>query len=275
MLQTALYLFICLFIYLFSKRLRRSTCGSPAVSCGTITCVLLFIHVPAEEAPPTPSHTSMLLFIHLFLDLKQLDGTLACRHFSSLRSSSLPVLRTLWSFHLLIIGGVFASVHDGDGTRSRRSRKSRDSKCLLCDASPHCDSLASNPLKRLTIDDAFLPSCRCPPQCTSSGLLPVPFNNTSLSLSLSVPAGNTLCKSGSIAVFGNVVYSGLLNDHLWHLGVPLFTRLVGAAASAGGRGRGRAVTGGAGLAQRPQRNVENDDFYLWIRRPRAASVVNK
>uniref|UniRef100_A0A4W6CN11 Uncharacterized protein n=1 Tax=Lates calcarifer TaxID=8187 RepID=A0A4W6CN11_LATCA len=42
-------------------------------------------------------------------------------------------------------------------------------------------------------------------------------------------AGNTLCKSGSIAVFGNVVYSGLLNDHLWHLGVPLFTRLVRAA----------------------------------------------
>ncbi|KAF3845928.1 hypothetical protein F7725_003006 [Dissostichus mawsoni] len=39
--------------------------------------------------------------------------------------------------------------------------------------------------------------------------------------------GNTLCKSGNIAVFGNVVYSGLLNDHLWHLGVPLFTRLVG------------------------------------------------
>ncbi|XP_071241797.1 RNA binding protein fox-1 homolog 3-like isoform X4 [Salvelinus alpinus] len=37
--------------------------------------------------------------------------------------------------------------------------------------------------------------------------------------------GNTLCKSGSIAVFGNVVYSGLLNEHLWHLGVPLFTRL--------------------------------------------------
>lgn len=46
---------------------------------------------------------------------------------------------------------------------------------------------------------------------------------------LCVPAGNTLCKSGSIAVFGNVVYSGLLNDHLWHLGVPLFTRLVRAA----------------------------------------------
>lgn len=48
-------------------------------------------------------------------------------------------------------------------------------------------------------------------------------------VSLCPPAGNTLCKSGSIAVFGNVVYSGLLNDHLWHLGVPLFTRLVRAA----------------------------------------------
>uniref|UniRef100_A0A8D3CLX1 RNA binding fox-1 homolog 3 n=1 Tax=Scophthalmus maximus TaxID=52904 RepID=A0A8D3CLX1_SCOMX len=46
--------------------------------------------------------------------------------------------------------------------------------------------------------------------------------------SVSIPSKtnrNTLCKSGSIAVFGNVVYSGLLNDHLWHLGVPLFTRL--------------------------------------------------
>lgn len=48
-------------------------------------------------------------------------------------------------------------------------------------------------------------------------------------LSVCVPVGNTLCKSGSIAVFGNVVYSGLLNEHLWHLGVPLFTRLVRAA----------------------------------------------
>ncbi|XP_053707021.1 RNA binding protein fox-1 homolog 3-like isoform X3 [Synchiropus splendidus] len=38
-------------------------------------------------------------------------------------------------------------------------------------------------------------------------------------------AGNTLCKSGSFAVLGNVVYSGLINDHLWHLGVPIFTRL--------------------------------------------------
>ena len=48
---------------------------------------------------------------------------------------------------------------------------------------------------------------------------------------LCFPAGNTLCKSGNIAVFGNVVYSGLLNDHLWHLGVPLFTRLVRAAGT--------------------------------------------
>ncbi|KAF6737334.1 hypothetical protein FQA47_016100 [Oryzias melastigma] len=47
------------------------------------------------------------------------------------------------------------------------------------------------------------------------------------------PAGNTLCKSGSIAVFGNVVYSGLLNDHLWHLGVPLFTRLEAVWAPVG------------------------------------------
>uniref|UniRef100_A0A8B9HHK3 RNA binding protein fox-1 homolog n=1 Tax=Astyanax mexicanus TaxID=7994 RepID=A0A8B9HHK3_ASTMX len=37
--------------------------------------------------------------------------------------------------------------------------------------------------------------------------------------------GNGLCKSGSIALFGNVVYSGLLNDHFWHFGVPLVTRL--------------------------------------------------
>ncbi|KAL7869357.1 hypothetical protein AOLI_G00133450 [Acnodon oligacanthus] len=38
--------------------------------------------------------------------------------------------------------------------------------------------------------------------------------------------GNGLCKSGSIALFGNVVYSGLLNDHFWHFGVPLVTRLI-------------------------------------------------
>uniref|UniRef100_A0AAV2KEZ8 Uncharacterized protein n=1 Tax=Knipowitschia caucasica TaxID=637954 RepID=A0AAV2KEZ8_KNICA len=49
--------------------------------------------------------------------------------------------------------------------------------------------------------------------------------------SLLLFAGNTLCKSGSIAVFGNVVYSGLLNEHLWHLGVPLFTRLVRTTAT--------------------------------------------
>lgn len=58
----------------------------------------------------------------------------------------------------------------------------------------------------------------------SSSLLP-----PSDSASPSLPSGNTLCKSGSTAVFGNVVYSGLLNDHLWHLGVPLFTRLVSPA----------------------------------------------
>lgn len=38
--------------------------------------------------------------------------------------------------------------------------------------------------------------------------------------------GNGLCKTGNIALFGNVVYSGLLNDHFWHFGVPLVTRLV-------------------------------------------------
>lgn len=67
-----------------------------------------------------------------------------------------------------------------------------------------------------------------PPVSCCSRLLPVRLNNAHPCF-LCVPAGNTLCKSGSIAVFGNVVYSGLLNDHLWHLGVPLFTRLVRAA----------------------------------------------
>ncbi|KAK3529625.1 hypothetical protein QTP70_032043, partial [Hemibagrus guttatus] len=38
--------------------------------------------------------------------------------------------------------------------------------------------------------------------------------------------GNGLCKTGNIALFGNVVYSGLLNDHFWHFGVPLVTRLL-------------------------------------------------
>ncbi|TNN41552.1 hypothetical protein EYF80_048266 [Liparis tanakae] len=37
--------------------------------------------------------------------------------------------------------------------------------------------------------------------------------------------GSGLCKPGTIALFGNVVYSGLLNEHFWHLGVPLVTRL--------------------------------------------------
>nr|XP_055031574.1 RNA binding protein fox-1 homolog 3 isoform X4 [Misgurnus anguillicaudatus] len=40
-----------------------------------------------------------------------------------------------------------------------------------------------------------------------------------------IKPGNGLCKTGSIALFGNVVYSGLLNDHFWHFGVPLVTRL--------------------------------------------------
>lgn len=38
--------------------------------------------------------------------------------------------------------------------------------------------------------------------------------------------GSGLCKPGTIALFGNVVYSELLNEHLWHFGLPLITRLV-------------------------------------------------
>ncbi|XP_071249933.1 RNA binding protein fox-1 homolog 3-like isoform X2 [Salvelinus alpinus] len=38
--------------------------------------------------------------------------------------------------------------------------------------------------------------------------------------------GTGLCKQqGTIALFGNVVYSGLLNEHIWHFGVPIVTRL--------------------------------------------------
>ncbi|KAM8730084.1 RNA binding protein fox-1 homolog 3-like isoform 4-T9 [Acanthopagrus schlegelii] len=37
--------------------------------------------------------------------------------------------------------------------------------------------------------------------------------------------GSGLCKPGTIALFGNVVCSGLLNEHFWHFGVPLITRL--------------------------------------------------
>ncbi|XP_064179167.1 RNA binding protein fox-1 homolog 3 isoform X2 [Anguilla rostrata] len=44
--------------------------------------------------------------------------------------------------------------------------------------------------------------------------------------------GNGLCKSGTIALFGNVVYSGLLNEHFWHFGVPLVTRLGNQEATA-------------------------------------------
>ncbi|XP_057681667.1 RNA binding protein fox-1 homolog 3 isoform X6 [Corythoichthys intestinalis] len=34
-----------------------------------------------------------------------------------------------------------------------------------------------------------------------------------------------LCKPGTIPLFGNVLYSGLFNDHFWHFGLPLVTRL--------------------------------------------------
>ncbi|XP_044034249.1 RNA binding protein fox-1 homolog 3 isoform X8 [Siniperca chuatsi] len=37
--------------------------------------------------------------------------------------------------------------------------------------------------------------------------------------------GSGLFKPGTIALFGNVVYSGLFNEHFWHFGVPLVTRL--------------------------------------------------
>ncbi|XP_076743262.1 RNA binding protein fox-1 homolog 3 isoform X5 [Maylandia zebra] len=37
--------------------------------------------------------------------------------------------------------------------------------------------------------------------------------------------GSGLCKPGTIALFGNVVYSDLLNEHLWHFGLPVITRL--------------------------------------------------
>ncbi|XP_036816362.1 RNA binding protein fox-1 homolog 3 isoform X2 [Oncorhynchus mykiss] len=38
--------------------------------------------------------------------------------------------------------------------------------------------------------------------------------------------GTGLCKQqGTIALFGNVVYSGLLNEHIWHFGIPIVTRL--------------------------------------------------
>ncbi|KAM9773633.1 RNA binding protein fox-1 homolog 3-like isoform 3-T4 [Syngnathus typhle] len=32
-------------------------------------------------------------------------------------------------------------------------------------------------------------------------------------------------KAGPVTLFGNVLYSGLFNEHFWHLGVPLVTRL--------------------------------------------------
>ncbi|XP_057214060.1 RNA binding protein fox-1 homolog 3 isoform X2 [Triplophysa rosa] len=70
------------------------------------------------------------------------------------------------------------------------------------------------------------PSSDCP-------LLPTELDTTPVrpQLYMETPSwaetkpGNGLCKTGSIALFGNVVYSGLLNDHFWHFGVPLVTRL--------------------------------------------------
>ncbi|XP_061666142.1 RNA binding protein fox-1 homolog 3 [Syngnathoides biaculeatus] len=37
--------------------------------------------------------------------------------------------------------------------------------------------------------------------------------------------GSGLCKPGNITLLGNVVYSGLFNEHFWHFGLPLVTRL--------------------------------------------------
>ncbi|KAL4648129.1 hypothetical protein GN956_G8341 [Arapaima gigas] len=52
------------------------------------------------------------------------------------------------------------------------------------------------------------------------------MHETSPPVRIETKPGNGLCKSGTI-----VVYSGLLNDHFWHFGVPLVTRLVLAAVA--------------------------------------------
>ncbi|XP_074476582.1 RNA binding protein fox-1 homolog 3 isoform X9 [Sebastes fasciatus] len=44
--------------------------------------------------------------------------------------------------------------------------------------------------------------------------------------------GSGLCKPGTIALFGNVVSNGLLNEHFWHIGFPLVTRLGNQEATA-------------------------------------------
>ncbi|XP_064789793.1 RNA binding protein fox-1 homolog 3-like isoform X2 [Oncorhynchus masou masou] len=47
-----------------------------------------------------------------------------------------------------------------------------------------------------------------------------------ISISIETKPGTGLCKQqGTIALFGNVVYSGLLNEHIWHFGIPIVTRL--------------------------------------------------
>ncbi|CAJ1075566.1 RNA binding protein fox-1 homolog 3-like isoform X4 [Xyrichtys novacula] len=104
-----------------------------------------------------------------------------------------------WEIHLMVCPPLFAVVSDG-GTGCR---------------APHpCAPSA-------TTTDSSVPVAAAASRVTQ-------LQPDRLYLYMETPswAGNTLCKSGSIAVFGNVVYSGLLNDHLWHLGVPLFTRLL-------------------------------------------------
>ncbi|XP_055360727.1 RNA binding protein fox-1 homolog 3 isoform X4 [Betta splendens] len=55
--------------------------------------------------------------------------------------------------------------------------------------------------------------------------LSAPWLQTTHAAVTETKPGSSLCKPGTIALFGNVVYSGLLNDHFWHLGFPLVTRL--------------------------------------------------
>ncbi|CAK6971280.1 RNA binding protein fox-1 homolog 3-like isoform X7 [Scomber scombrus] len=106
-----------------------------------------------------------------------------------------------------------------------------DSRQWVALALRYCTSLVIWVLNSLT--PAVKHPCSEIAECLAAGVnAVVPFccrflfiSMTPARVSLCVPAGNTLCKSGSVAVFGNVVYGGLLNDHLWHLGVPLFTRL--------------------------------------------------
>ncbi|KAM4535506.1 RNA binding protein fox-1 homolog 3-like isoform 3-T3 [Fundulus diaphanus] len=77
----------------------------------------------------------------------------------------------------------------------------------------------------MPVEGDALPGSSAPVAAAASRVTPLQADRLHLYMETPSWAGNTLCKSGSIAVFGNVVYSGLLNEHLWHLGVPLFTRL--------------------------------------------------